>query len=154
MASFNSHVNIVRKNHILLQATLIPKIELHPDWTAVVAFYSALHMVEAAFYYCHPQQHFDLHTKRNEELKRTEYSHIWKHYRPLYSASRLARYLDPGPHGGDCAVFNIPPRKVKERLIDFELRQIQFHTQELIRKSAGGFSFRYRIHPMIRNRSE
>jgi hypothetical protein len=62
---------------------------LFPDWAATVAFYKAVHLVEKLFR--QRGQKGGSHMKRNNILK-TQYLPIWRHYKALYSFSRLARY--------------------------------------------------------------
>jgi hypothetical protein len=60
-----------------------------PDWTATVAFYKAVHLVQALFHLTGDS--CGSHSGRNGILK-GKYPHLWKQYHPLYSFSRLARY--------------------------------------------------------------
>jgi inorganic triphosphatase YgiF len=62
-----------------------------PDWLAVVAFYKAVHLVEALFARKKSPSHN--HSQRNYRLKR-QFPSIWMHFRPLYGASMLLRYTD------------------------------------------------------------
>lgn len=62
----------------------------YPDWIAVVAFYEAVHLVEAGFRNAgKPNSH--KHRQRNDRLKR-DYPGVWRHFRPLWNLSKLARY--------------------------------------------------------------
>jgi hypothetical protein len=61
----------------------------YPDWATTVAFYRAVHLVEKLLRT--RGQSSGSHTKRNNLLK-TEYLSVWRHYKALYSFSRLARY--------------------------------------------------------------
>lgn len=58
------------------------------DWLAIVAFYKAVHLVEAMFA-CQgtPSKN---HDHRNRRLKKS-YPMIWKNFRPLFHASKLLR---------------------------------------------------------------
>jgi hypothetical protein len=60
-----------------------------PDWAATVAFYKAVHLVEKMLRI--RGQRSGSHTRRNNLLK-TQYLPVWRHYKALYSFSRLARY--------------------------------------------------------------
>jgi len=70
----------------------------HPeyhDWTAVTAFYAALHFVDAVLYKQDAAPHGQTHDLREAALKaNNKYANIYKHYRPLASAALIARYLE------------------------------------------------------------
>ncbi len=90
-----SHLCVVKENSAaidwLRQAN--PPI---PQWVVTVAFYKALHIVEAVFIADNssPIKHADDHQQRNHVLKsHRRYQHLWKHYRPLWNDSLIARYL-------------------------------------------------------------
>ena len=61
----------------------------YPDWAATVAFYIAVHRVQALLRVSGDR--CKSHQKRNNIL-RAKFPSVWKHYQPLYSFSRLARY--------------------------------------------------------------
>lgn len=95
MPSKASHLCVIKENTAaidwLRQAT--PPM---PQWVVTVAFYKALHIVEAVFIADKksPIKHADDHSQRNDVLKRhNRYQHLWKHYRPLWNDSLIARYL-------------------------------------------------------------
>ncbi len=73
------------------------------DWAAVVAFYKALHVVEAVFWRNHDGFHASSHGSRERLLKRNRrrYGEIYKRYAKLSRLSMIARYLEsrtgPGP---------------------------------------------------------
>jgi hypothetical protein len=65
------------------------KIDDHPQWVVTVAFYTALHVVEAVF--AKHGFNTDDHTLRHQTLKRDRrYQKIWTHYQPLFNDSILA----------------------------------------------------------------
>jgi hypothetical protein len=74
--------------------------DLFPDWVVTVAFYKALHLVEMLF--AVHGKHSDNHRDRHDSLKRN-FKQIWRHYLPLYTLSRRARYkvraISTGPGG-------------------------------------------------------
>lgn len=89
MANLQAHKKQWEHNRELL-ATLAPD---YPDWIVTVAFYAALHAVDALFAYDRLQGITSHHT-RNDALKESHrYSHIWKHYAPLFALSQTVRYL-------------------------------------------------------------
>jgi hypothetical protein len=84
----------------MLLALLLPQLDEFPDWVTTVAFYKALHIVEAVFANDINVRHGTGHEHRERVLKTTtKYRHLYKYYRPLYTASVKARYLDVAVHG-------------------------------------------------------
>lgn len=129
MPSKVAHVQAVVENARTLNY-LRERIEDHPQWVVTVAFYKALHIVEALFAAdaAASEKHSDDHSARNRILKRTpRYEKIWRHYRPLFNDSLIARYLreDDDPTGQH-NVFSLylPPDKVEATHINHNLRQI------------------------------
>ncbi len=59
----------------------------HWDWLAIVAFYAALHWVDAAL--AHQGLHPSNHRERNRMAQGLP---IWNEYYELYAVSRIARY--------------------------------------------------------------
>jgi hypothetical protein len=86
MATDSEHQRQARHNREFLDGIDSKKF---PDWVAVVAFYTAVHLVQALFSLSGDRCRS--HRQRNE-LLRQKFPAIWKHYHPLYSFSRLARY--------------------------------------------------------------
>lgn len=68
----------------------------HPDWIVTVAFYTALHAVDALLA-ADKVRAITSHDARNDVLYRTHrYKNINRAYQPLYGLSRTVRYLaDP-----------------------------------------------------------
>ena len=98
------------------------------DWTATVTFYTALHIVEAVFFY--DKKHIDRrhghnHEERDNMLKGTRpYQNMWNHYRPLESASVVARYLHGLGKGGITFQQYMSSKRVEEKLIKHHLAQL------------------------------
>ena len=88
MATEAEHRKQAEHNRTFLNA--IDK-KAFPDWWVTVAFYSAVHLIEAFLARQTPRPHSGSHTRRNNILKR-QYDALWREYRPLYAFSRLARY--------------------------------------------------------------
>jgi len=95
------------------------------DWTATVTFYTALHVVEAVFFHdrAHTNhRHGQSHENRERILKGTNsYQNIHRHYRPLQSASVVARYLH---QRGTTFQQYMSTKKVQDRLIKYHLREL------------------------------
>ena len=91
MASEADHISLANRNHAFLLHLLEDGSYL--DWAATVAFYKAVHVVEAVIAH-------DLHTSsmshnaREQILKTPRFKQIYKNYAHLYTASRIARYLE------------------------------------------------------------
>ncbi len=88
MANNQSHMTQWKHNRSLLDH--VPTV--YPDWLVTIAFYTALHAIDALLAYDHIAVHS--HDTRNTTLKQTNrYDYIWKHYAPLHDRSRKVRYL-------------------------------------------------------------
>lgn len=142
MASFDAHVAVVRQNFTLLDGRLIPAVQQHPDWVVTVAFYTALHMVEAMFFEDLPDHHTSHHSDRQFVLEGARYKHIWYDYRPLYSQSRLARYLQT-PQGNFIASFSsyVRPHTIVPTFITGHLDKVRHETELIISLTRTGFAF-------------
>ena len=95
MPSKASHLCVVRENSAAIDWICKAPSPM-PQWVVTVAFYKALHIVEAVFAADKnsPIRHADDHAQRNDVLRReNRYRHLWKHYRPLWNDSLIARYL-------------------------------------------------------------
>lgn len=85
------HIALANKNHDAL-VQLARQPERHAEWVATIAFYKAVQVVEAVLA-SELGRHSNGHDARLDFLKRTKFAEIFKAYRPLYSASLVARYL-------------------------------------------------------------
>jgi hypothetical protein len=93
VASETDHITLANRNHGTL-LYLCDDAEQHAEWVATVAFYKAVQVVEAVFAN-HLGRHSNGHDSRIDDLKRrSEFKPLFKAYRPLYSASLVARYLE------------------------------------------------------------
>ncbi len=107
------------------------------DWMVVVAFYTALHAIEALFAHDGVTESID-HYSRNQILKGYKrYDQIWRHYRPLRDAAQAARYQC----GDDSWV---PVADVKGRLIGHHLASLGQSVSKLIgeEESVGPIKFK------------
>jgi hypothetical protein len=121
------------------------------DWTATVAFYTAVHVVEAVFF--HDRQrigfsHIQNHEERERILKSIKsYQNLYKHYRPLASASVVARYLRSENQKGLCEYMN--HSQVEDTLIKHHLGQLiktagRFLSPDCTGQLAGAFTRSFR----------
>ena len=97
VATQSGHERQARDNERILGLLLAsPAGPGQCEWAATVAFYKALHLVEAllAGDVQGPCFHTSSHDQRNDLLKRTKrYEFVYRQYKPLYDASMTARYL-------------------------------------------------------------
>ena len=129
MPNFEAHEEAANRNQKVLNC-LLENYDHSPDdfahWVIAVAFYKALHLVEAIFYT--DGFHSTDHRERNQRLKDVKkFGHIWKHYRPLFEASMVARYL-VNPHSGtDQTDLNtyLSDTAIRSQFINHHLRQIE-----------------------------
>ncbi|MGD0496149.1 MAG: hypothetical protein ABSB28_08930 [Candidatus Bathyarchaeia archaeon] len=78
-----------RRNREILLNYLLKLVAQCPEWVAVVAFYSALHFVDA--YYAKLGIHFQRHVDRNKEVAES-LQDIFDVYYNLYDISVNSRY--------------------------------------------------------------
>ena len=91
MASETEHIELANSNQKLIDH-LIRENSFH-DWLATVAFYKAIHVVEAVFAN-NLHYHSHSHADREDRLKRTaRYKAIFTNYSHLLTESRTFRYL-------------------------------------------------------------
>jgi hypothetical protein len=124
MASPDAH--ITKAKHNIKTIVLLSQDLDKKDWIVTVAFYSALHIVDAVLFYTQNgyNKHGRTHDKREEIIKSDRrLDKIWDYYRPLLNESIIARYLQGSKTPPDIAVdFDkfMPDEKlttfIKERL--------------------------------------
>ena len=108
----------------------------HPEWVATVAFYTALQIVEAAIVAVEGQSSSG-HKERHEMLKRErKYKSIWEHYRPLFTASLVARYLNASDNSSGYRSFEdfMRPEAVKSELVNHRLHKVKQSVEKLLKK--------------------
>lgn len=128
MASEIDYIKLANRNHEILLSLLADGKFM--DWSMTVAFYKAVHVVEAVFAN-DLHVHSTSHTEREKTLKILRYKAIFKNYGHLFTASRVARYLeDSGP--GRFRTFSdymndVTARDViRKRLYGVEQNAVQF----------------------------
>jgi len=110
--SEQAHVEVAQANQTTLEY-LLCNVAAHSPWVATVAFYKALHVAEAVFAGNLEIGHCADHETRNRTLK-VKYQDMWRHYRCLWSLSRLARYLADGQKQITSFYSYMRPESVKE----------------------------------------
>lgn len=134
MPSETAHLALADRNHAVIEHLLQQPDEC-AEWVVTVTFYKALHLVEALFAH-DGAGHGQSHERRDQLLKANRrYSHIYRHYRPLWAASVVARYLQD-PQGKDYCNFSdyLPVDKVKAEILHHRLRKIEQSVAKLIAK--------------------
>lgn len=123
MPSFNSHVDAAARNQATIDF-LVTGGESHTPWIITVAFYKALHVIEAILAAQTPPLHHQDHTSRGIYLKTNRrFEHIYRNYSPLQQASMVMRYLH------DESQPNLTQKymsldQAKAKFLDNHLRQI------------------------------
>lgn len=130
MAAERDHISLANHNHGLLLHLL--GHGGYPDWAATVAFYKAVHVVEAVFA---ADLHRDStsHSDREESLKVAKFRPLFRDYTHLLTASRIARYLHASGPGSfhqftDFMSNDDVKQLVRKRLYGVEQRALAFLT--------------------------
>jgi len=94
MPTAEDHLALTRHNLQVLRHLSTDK--QYSDWVVIVAAYAALHVLEALIFLKDDKRIRDKHCSDHgarEDVFKNIYPTIWKKYRPLFSASKVARYL-------------------------------------------------------------
>ena len=122
MASEAQHIELANSNQKLIDR-LINENAFH-DWLTTVAFYKAVHVVEAVFAN-HLQRHSCSHADREHRLKRVpQFSQISRDYSHLLTESRNFRYLLQSP--GRFTIETVKSKLIYKRLYGVEQQSLQF----------------------------
>jgi hypothetical protein len=129
MPSKEAHLAAARENQLAIDY-LAEELDRFSGWTATIAFYKALHVVEALFAIdgAGVGGHTDKHKIRNKVLKTTpRYQQIWRNYRELFQTSLIARYLRSDEHAPEHEIFSqyMPPEVVRRMVLNHWLRQVE-----------------------------
>jgi len=95
VSSESDHLALADRNQGAI-AFLLTEADNHPDWIATIAFYKAIHLIEALFHRFSTVKHGGNHSNREQILKAwrdPRYDDIYKHLMALKQASCVARYL-------------------------------------------------------------
>lgn len=133
MPSERAHLALADRNQTVIDH-LLQRPDECMEWIVTVAFYKALHLVEALFAH-DGLGHGQSHENRDYLLKTNRrYAHIYRHYRPLWAASMVARYLYD-PAGGTYSTFAdyLPPGEAKRQMVDHRLHQIEMSVAKLLK---------------------
>jgi len=118
---------------------LLPDVKRFPEWVAVVAFYKAVQIVEAVFEHKHGRCCHG-HEKRLDALKSRGYRALHKHYRALWAASSIARYLydttTQTQHSFASFANYLSPAHAENKLVYQRLRGIECEAISLLSTGA------------------
>jgi hypothetical protein len=133
MPSEAAHRAMALRNQAVLDH-LLHKPDDCPEWLAIVAFYKALHLVEALFARNPKIRHTHNHEDRERFLtSERRYANVYKHYHVLYIASRVARYLEaPWGRTFECFADFLTADQVNTDLLNHRLGQIEKSVQKLL----------------------
>ena len=125
MASEADHIAAANLNQKTL-AHLCQDVSIHGPWVAVVAFYKALHIVEAVFANDPDIRHCTDHGSREMTLKRkTKYEHINRQYAPLSRAATIARYLHHSGKDYHSFFDYLDASKIESELLHYRLHELE-----------------------------
>ena len=132
MPNEKNRLKLADKNKLVVEF-LCQKMDQFSDWVTCVAFYRALHLVEALL--ARDKKHGRDHGTRKDILAQTpRYQKIYKHYRRLYAASIIARYLQDGD-GVSYESFSefMSLEQVTQEILGHHLKQIEQSVEKLLR---------------------
>lgn len=126
------HIALANKNHEAL-LHLLADVERFPEWVTVVAFYKAVQIVEAVFVHNHGRCCHG-HQRRLDALKARGHKELHNHYRTLWGASSVARYLYDTVADHSYSSFSdyLPPANVTGAILKRRLRGIECEAAGLL----------------------
>ena len=136
MASQQDHLAQAARNEATIKFLMQDK-ESHGGWIATVAFYTALHYIEAVFLSLAAGLHNHDHGARFKMLKslagkNSDFGLIYKRYRILFAASCIARYLEYNDgtskkpvYKGFGAFRDSPYAKVEDQILSVCLKDVK-----------------------------
>jgi hypothetical protein len=131
MPASADHIKAAERNQQAIDYLILGG-DAYTPWIITIAFYKALHMIEAVLAEENPPRHSADHSERNDLLKKTKkYEHFWRNYSPVYQASLVARYLS---NLGGSKPFEsyLTLEDCKNKLLNHRLRQIALTANRLI----------------------
>ena len=137
MSTDIEHLALANRNQATLEHLLLDEARCS-EWIAAVAFYKSLHVVEAIFARESPPFHVHNHHVRLERLKsKRAYSTFYSHFRAMWSAALVARYLayQPAPTTTQtyaCFDDYLPAADIRPKLLDNYLYQFEHLAVQLL----------------------
>jgi hypothetical protein len=137
MASEADHVALANKNHDAL-FHLMASPDEYSEWITTITFYKAVQIVEAVLSATRGR-HSPTHADRLSTLKRL-FPAIHKHFRVLWSASTIARYLHDRDSDTPYSSFQdyLPPDQVIQKMVNRRLDPIEQIALPLLSDSQKG----------------
>jgi hypothetical protein len=132
VASAADHIELANRNQEVLEY-LMKEPGRFPEWITSVAFYKALHVVDAVLDEVGENAPTD-HRMRADKLKgQRRFTHIYENYRPLSNASSVARYLSD-LHGKEYRRFTdfLSPERVVSEMVRHRLHQVEESCAKLL----------------------
>ena len=122
MPTETDHISLANKCYDAL-CCLLDSPSSHSEWVVTIAFYKALHVVSAIA--SREGKKCNDHVSRHDWLK-CRFPDIWKHYRVLWQASSIARYLHDKSSRAQFSTFDDYCRseKVYDRFVKRRLRSV------------------------------
>ena len=132
MAKEADHIALANKNHDVL-LHLLASVDRFPEWVTVAAFYKAVQIVEAVFVHNHGRSCHG-HQKRLDALKARGYKLMHRHYRVLWAASSVARYLYNTAQESEYTSFTdyLLPERVKKAIVKRRLYGLECEAVRLL----------------------
>ena len=131
MPKFESHQKIAEKNQAVIDL-LLPHVSLHPEWVVTVAFCRAVHLIEGLFARESSPFHSVNHEERLNRLKRDRrYENIFKHFRPLFTASLIARSMEADGAEHPLFTAHMSSARVQSDILNHRLRQVEAGAQRM-----------------------
>jgi hypothetical protein len=128
MPSSEAHLRACKVNQSTIDY-LLGGGPVHAPWVVTIAFYKALHIVEAVLARQKPPMHKNEHKSRNHFLKTdNRFKKIWVHYSVLYQASQVARYLSDDKVDKEYLTEDV----IRRKILDHHLKQIALSANRLI----------------------
>jgi hypothetical protein len=128
------HLALANKSQDVLEL-LLKEPEKHPEWITTVAFYKAVQLIDAACVKAHGSVCHG-HPQRLDRVKTSSHlGSVFAHYRFLWNASVIARYLYEGdaPHKGYSSFTDYMAAKdVEKRVVQKRLLPIEQHVVGLL----------------------
>lgn len=136
MASEADHIAAANLNQKTL-CHLCQDVRVHGPWVAVVAFYKALHIVEAVFANDPEIKHCTDHGSREKALKKkTKYEHINRQYAPLSRAATIARYLHHSGRDYHSFFDYLNATKIESELLFYRLHELEKSAAKFLKTPA------------------
>jgi hypothetical protein len=136
VATEMDHIALANRNHDVLQH-LLQDVESFPEWVTIVAFYKAVQIVDAVLVRNRGRCGHG-HHERLESLKAGGHKQLHKHYRALWGASCVARYLYDSDSRKAYSSFTdyLAPQQVEKVIVKRRLAGVECEAVSLLSEEA------------------